>query len=205
MLKKNPIHGKTMLFLVSIAVLLSTLPNKVWAHCDTESGPVAVAARKALESGNFDTIAIWVGKGQEKELQASFEETLPVYKMGGKAKALAERYFMETSVRLHREAEGMSYTGLKPAQPLPSDIAEAEKALQTGNLKPLTDLFSNKLQKEVQKWFQNAVDAKENYKSDKNVQAGREWVDAYVKYVIYVHGLYKTIQAGPEHGVGHVE
>ena len=61
------------------------------------------------------------------------------------------------------------------------------------------------LQKEVKKWFQKAVDAKEYYKSDENVQAGREWVDAYVKYVIYVHGLHKNIQAGPEHGVGHVE
>jgi hypothetical protein len=27
-------------------------------------------------------------------------------------------------------------------------------------------------------------------------------VDAYVKYVIYVHGLHQTIQAGPAHGVG---
>jgi len=42
---------------------------------------------------------------------------------------------------------------------------------------------------------------KKNYKGE-NVEAGREWVDAYVKYVIYVNGLYKTIQAGPAHGVG---
>jgi transcriptional regulator with XRE-family HTH domain len=25
---------------------------------------------------------------------------------------------------------------------------------------------------------------------------------AYVKYIVYVHGLYQKIQAGPAHGVG---
>ncbi|MEJ2695379.1 MAG: DUF6448 family protein [Candidatus Sulfobium sp.] len=190
--------------LAAIAVLFITLPPAVWAHCDTESGPVAAAARKALESGNFDTIAIWVGEGQEQELRASFGKAFAVYKMGGKAGALAQHYFMETAVRLHREAEGMKYTGLKPAQPLPSDIAMAEKALETGNLAQLTDLLSLEMRKETRKWFQKALYAKKKYKGE-TVEAGRQWVDAYVKYVIYVHGLYSKIQARPEHGVGHVE
>lgn len=124
--------------------------------------------------------------------------------MGGKAKTLAERYFTETAVRLHREAEGMSYTGLKPAQPLPADIAAGEKALETGDLKPVTDLLSAELEKETQKWFRQTLEARKNYKGD-DVEAGRTWVDAYVKYVIYIHGIYKMIQSGPEHGVGHVE
>jgi len=180
---------------------LMMLPGQAMAHCDTESGPTAVDARKALETGNFDTISIWVGEKQTPELRNSFEEALEVYKMGGKAKALAEHYFMSTAVRLHREAEGMSFTGLKPAQPLPPIIAKAEKTLESGNLEPITDLLYAELQKETQKWFQNALEAKKNYKGE-NVEAGREWVDAYVKYVIYVNGLYKTIQAGPAHGVG---
>lgn len=194
-----------ILYLVVMLVLFSWLPDSAWAHCDAESGPVAAAARQALESGSFNTLTIWVGERQEKELRSSFNATLAVYNMDGKAKALAERYLMETAVRLHREAEGMPYTGLKPTQPLPPDIAEAEKALETGNIKPLTNLLSRELQKESQKWFKMAFDAKKKYNEDKSVETGREWVDAYVKYVIYIHGLYKMIQAGPEHGVGHVE
>lgn len=195
---------KPMLLMPAFILLVTVLSGSVWAHCDAESGPVAVAARKALEAGEFNIIAIWVGEKQAKELRIRFEEALPVYNIGGKAKAFAERYFMETAVRLHREAEGMTYTGLKPALPLPPDVAKAEKALETGDLKPVTDLLYMELQKETQKWFRKALDAKKRYKGE-SVEAGRKWVDAYVKYIIYVHGLHKRIQAGPEHGVGHVE
>lgn len=193
--------GKIMGVIISLVMLCAVVSGTVYAHCDTESGPVAVDARKALETAKFKTVAIWVGKEQTQELQDNFEQALAVYRMGGKAEALAERYFTETAIRLHREAEGMSYTGLKPAQPLPRDIAKAEKALDTGNLKPVTDLLSGELQKEMQKWFKKALAAKKEYNGE-NLEAGREWVDAYVKYVIYIHGLHKAIKAGPKHGVG---
>ncbi len=187
-----------MLLLTSFVFVFTTT---VFAHCDTESGPTAVDARKALETGNFNIAAIWVGEEQTQELREIFDQSLAVYKMGGKAKELAERYFMTTAVRLHREAEGMPFTGLKPAQPLPPVIAKAEKTLDTNNLQPITELLATEMQKEIQKWFQKALDAKKDYDGD-NVEAGREWVDAYVKYVIFVNGLYKTIQAGPAHGIG---
>ena len=187
--------------LVIIAIALIGLAGGVaWAHCDTESGPVAKAAIKSLQTGEFATVAIWVGEEQSGELHSAFEQSLPVHQMGGKAQVLAEQYFMETAVRLHRRAEGFPYTGLKPAQPLPADVAAAEHALETGELKPVSKLLEAELEKKLAALFAEARKAREN--KDKNVAAGREWADAYVKYVIYVHGLYKTIQAGPEHGVG---
>lgn len=185
------------ILLIALAVML---PGQAMAHCDTESGPTAVDARKALEKGDFNIAAIWVGEEQTQKLRDSFEESLAVYKMGGKAKALAERYFMTTTVRLHRQAEGMPFTELKPAQPLPPVVAKAEKTLETGNLQPVNDLLATEMQKETQKLFQKALDAKKNNNGN-NVAAGREWVDAYVKYVVFVNGLYKTIQAGPAHGI----
>ncbi|MDT8379077.1 MAG: DUF6448 family protein [Desulfotignum sp.] len=191
---------KNLLVLVIIG-LLGVSSGVAWAHCDTESGPTAVDARKALETGNFKTAAIWVGEEQTPELQESFEQSLAVYVMGGKAKELAERYFMTTTVRLHRQAEGMQFTGLKPAQPLPPVVAKAEETLETGNLQPITDLLATEMQKETQKWFQKALEARKKYDGT-SVEAGREWVDAYVKYVIFVNGLHKTIKAGPAHGVG---
>ncbi len=199
-MKTKPLF-KTAIFFAAIGMLTLTLgAANAMAHCDTKSGPVAVDAREALANKNFETVAIWVGQEQHKELRAAFDRAMDVYQMGGKAKALAEQYFMETAVRLHRAAEGMSYTGLKPAQPLPEDIAKAEKALETGNLEPVINMMKVEMKQKMQHLLKKARMAKQN--KDKSLEAGRKWADAYVKYVIYAHGLYKTIQAGPAHGVG---
>ncbi len=170
------------------------------AHCDTVSGPVAVDAREALEAGSFRTVAIWVSEEQNDELRAAFEQSLPVYRMGGDARDLAVRHFMETAVRLHREAEGFPYMGLRPAQPLPADVAAAERALETGDLDPVSDILVTELQDKLDALFDRVRDAQAE--KDGSLAAGREWADAYVEYVTFVHGLYNTIQAGPEHGVG---
>lgn len=190
---------KTFYLLIAAIVGASVFVTDVYAHCDTMSGPVAVAAAKALESGNIELIQIWVGQEQEKELQERFVDCLSVRKMGGQAKELAERYFIETAIRLHRQAEGMPFTGVKPAQPLPPDVAAAEKALQSGDMKIVTDLLSEELKSQTEKWFSKAMQAKKH--KDESLNAGREWVDAYVKYVVYCHGLYLQIKAGPQHGV----
>jgi len=170
------------------------------AHCDRENGPVAVAAKKALKTGDFSKVAIWVGKQQEEELRKKFLHSRKVYQSGDESRQLAKQYFMETAVRLHRQAEGMPYTGLKPAKPAARDIQVAEKALETGNLEPVMQMFSNTMQQEAHKWFEKALKAKAN--KGKSVEAGREWADLYVKYIVYLHKLYQTIEQGPPHGVG---
>lgn len=190
----------TMTVLACAAVFMLSARN-ARAHCDAVNGPVAVDARKALQNEDVDTVAIWVGEEQDGELKSAYKQAVPVFKMGGKADELAERYFMESAVRLHRAAEGMPYTGLKPAQPLPKDIAVAEKALETGELQPVTDLLAKGLRRETNRYFQKALTTKEKYNGD-SVARGREWADAYVKYVIFVHKLHQTIQSGPAHGVG---
>jgi hypothetical protein len=190
---------KASYVILAAVIGVSLFIAAVYAHCDTMSGPVATTARKALESGDIELVQIWVGQSQEKELQERYRECLSVRKMGGQAKELADKYFIETVIRLHRQAEGMPFTGVKPAQPLPPDIAAAEKALQTGDIKAVTDLLSGEMKAGIQKWFDAAMQAKK--RKAEGVEAGREWVDAYVKYVVYVHGLHANIQAGPQHGV----
>jgi hypothetical protein len=191
---------KTICTSLVLAVIgASVFVASVYAHCDTMSGPVAIAAGKALESGNIELAQIWVGQNQEKELRERFRECLSVRKMGGQTKELADKYFIETVIRLHRQAEGMPFTGVKPAQPLPPDVAAAEKALEAGDIKIVTDLLSEEIESGVQKWFDRAMQAKKH--QDEGLDAGREWVDAYVKYVVYVHGLHLKINAGPQHGV----
>lgn len=198
--KKSTTIMKMAGSLAMVLMFIAFTTQQTYAHCDRKNGPVAVDAKEALKTGDFSKIAIWVGEEQEDELQAKFKQSLAIYNKGGDARELATDYFMETAVRLHRAAEGMPFTGLKPASPNPSDIAKAEKALVTGDIGPLQTLLKEELEKETSKWFEKALEAKKN--KDKSVEAGRQWVDSYVKYIIYTHKLYLKIQAGPPHGVG---
>lgn len=176
------------------------LPGTASAHCDRLDGPVATAAREALETGEFEQIAIWVAPEQETELREVFDRSREVRALGEEARHLADRHFIETAVRLHREAEGKPYTGLKPAgQPLPPDLEAAEQALETGNAAPLVDLMTRRMEENITRWLEKARAARENRSA--SVAAGREWVDAYVRYITYVHGLYGKIQAPPAHGL----
>ncbi len=170
------------------------------AHCDRVNGPVAVAAKKALQTGDSAHALIWVTDQQADELKSIFEQSLEVYAQGGDSQALAERYFMENTVRLHRQAEGMPYTGLKPAQPNPEDIEAAEEALESDDVAEVTDLLTQEIRHKISELHANAIAAKDN--KGQSVGAGRKWVDAYVQYVVFIHGLYQNIQAGPAHGVG---
>lgn len=182
-----------------VLIFLFLWSHNANAHCDRENGPVAIAAKESLKTGNINKILIWVGEEQEQELRKKFQQSLKVYESGGSSAELAEKYFMETAVRLHRAAEGMPFEGLKPASPNPPDIEAAEKALETGNFEPVKELLCRAMAEESSKWFERARASAEN--KSESISAGREWVDNYVKYIVFIHKLYQTIQAGPPHGV----
>jgi hypothetical protein len=69
-------------------------------------GPVVKAAKMALETGNVNFILPWVPKKAEAELRKAFEKTLRARKLGKEAAEVADYWFFETAVRLHREGEG---------------------------------------------------------------------------------------------------
>lgn len=189
-----------VVMLIAITVTLSISTHTAQAHCDRVNGPVAKDANEALTTEEFQHAAIWVGEEQTKELRNAYEQSLEVYQQGGAGKDLAKRYFMETTVRLHRQAEGFPYTGLKETQPVAKDIAMAEKALETGELQPVLQLLTQQMEKKVKHLFTNTRAAADHRKE--SIEAGRKWADAYVRYVIFVHGLYRNIEQGPAHGVG---
>lgn len=181
--------------LASLALLLIIIlvPVRASAHCDGMDGPVVQAARKAIETGNANLILIWVQEKDAAEVRNAFEKTLKVRKMGPEAAALADMYFFETVVRLHRAGEGAPYTGLKPAgRDLGPAIPAADKALQIQSDDALLKLITVAVQDGIREHF-NDVIAKKDFSRD-DVEAGRAYVKAYVEYVHYVERIYEAVK-----------
>jgi len=173
---------------------LVLISNNVFAHCDTLDGPVIRDAKIALEKGDVTLVLKWVKKDAEPEIRAAFEKTLAERKTN---KDAADMKFFETLVRVHRAGEGASFTGLKPSGSVESIIAGADKALETGSVDALTQEMSEHLTNGVKERFKRALELKK-YK-DENVEAGREYVEAYVEYVHYVEGLHNIIASKGGH------
>lgn len=161
-----------------------------FAHCDGLDGPVVKAAQKAIEAGDVNPVLIWVQKDDEAEIRTAFERTLAVRKLNAEARDLADRFFFETLVRVHRAGEGAPYTGLKPmGRDLGPAIPAADTALRDKAVEPLVKLLTETISEEVRAHFNEAMKKSTFAKND--VQAGREFVEAYVKYIHCVEGLYQ--------------
>lgn len=173
---------------------------RVEAHCDTMDGPVVKAAQVALEKGDVTGVLKWVQPGQEAEIRAAFDETLAVRALGKKARDLADKYFFETLVRVHREGEGAPYTGLKPAGTVEPVIAASDKALETGSVEDLTHRITQLVAEGIRHRFAETLEKQKH--AEHNVAAGREFVAAYVEFVHYVERLHADAlgQAGAHAG-----
>jgi hypothetical protein len=171
-----------------------------YAHCDTLDGPVVIEARAALDRGEVTPLLKWVGKAHEAEIKAAFGQALAVRAKGPEAKELADRYFFETLVRLHRAGEGAPYTGLKPAGQVAPPVAAADKAIADGRVDDLAREIGLAAEKGVRERFERVLAASKH--RDESVEAGRKYVAAYVVFVHYVEGLHGTIGASNSHGHG---
>ena len=114
------------------------------AHCDTLDGPVVAAARRALDAGDIDLVLVWVQAADEAEIRHAFERARTVRQAGGEAKELADGYFYETLVRIHRAGEGADYTGLKPAGQVEPPVAAADTAIESGRLEGLAKAIADR-------------------------------------------------------------
>jgi hypothetical protein len=187
-----------MLAALSIALWLAAGAPKTFAHCDGLDGPVVQAARQALDSGNVNLVLIWVQKGDEDEIRKEFSRTVAVRKLNAEARELADRSFFETLVRIHRAGEGAPFTGLKPAgRDLGPAILAADKALRDGKVNELKQLLLDAVNNGVSEHFAKAMSKKSFDKND--VEAGREFVKAYVEYIHCVEAIYERATK-PVHG-----
>lgn len=179
---------------VLVGAWLLATPAAV-AHCDALDGPVVLAARSALENGDVEAVLRWVQEDHEREVRNAFAATMLVREQSPEARQLADAYFFETLVRIHRAGEGAPFTGLKSAgiDPGPA-VRESDRALQTGSADALLAMMTKELTVGIGERFRRAMELKVHV--DESVEAGRNYVEAYVEFVHYVERIHQTA-AGP--------
>ena len=172
---------------LALAVLMVSAANS-FAHCDTMDGPVVKAAQSALKTRNVNLVLIWVSKKDEVEVKQSFRLALHVRVLNREARQLADKYFFEMVVRLHRAGEGQPYTGLKPAgSNVDPVIRAADQALDNSSSETLVKFFPENIRVEVEDRFRDTLSRKKFHRND--VEAGRRYVEAYVALLEYLEHL----------------
>ncbi len=172
------------------AALILGVPALARAHCDTLDGPVVKAAGAALETGKLAPVLAWVRPQAEAEVKAAFDRARAVRKLGPEARNLADTWFFETVVRVHRAGEGAPYTGLKPAGlDLGPAVPAADAAVAGADARALEKLLVEKVQNGLR---ERLARVKAHRPPAEDVAAGRAWVEAYVPYVHWVEGVYEA-------------
>ena len=182
----------------SIWFLLAALfaANSAFAHCDTLNGPVIPEAKAALAAGDVVPVLKWVQPADEAAIKTAFAKAVAVRAQSPEAQELADHYFLETLIRLHRAGEGAPYTGLKdePVEPI---VALADGALASGSADEMIGKITGHVGHAVREKFEKALEARKHQHD--SVEAGREYVEAYVTYMHYVEGVRDAIMSAGGH------
>lgn len=195
---------KTAIAAAALSLTALAAPAPAAAHCDSMDGPVVRAAQKALAAGEVTPVLMWVGPEHEPEIRRAFERTMKVRSQGGEARELADLWFFETLVRVHRTGEGAPYTGLKPAGYEPSPgIAAADRALEAANGHLLIERTGENAAGALRERYERVMALRDFDPQD--VEAGRRYVHAYVDYIHFVeelHGLLHSEAGAHAHSEG---
>lgn len=192
------IRFRILLAMTAMTVLL-LWPLPAAAHCDTMDGPVVRAAQLALRTADVTPVLKWVSKSDESQIRALFERTLKVRALSPEARELADYYFFETLVRVHRAGEGEPYTGLKPAgTEVEPGIALADSAVDSGSVDQLIKQVTQDVAVGIRERFTHVREASKH--ADDSVEAGRQYVAAYVDFIHYVENIHEVLRGAASHG-----
>ncbi len=182
-----------MLLAIAVVGAGVLLPRMAQGHCDSMDGPVIRAARIALDQQKVAPVLKWVKPEGEAEIKAAFARALAVRKQSPEARELADRFFFETLVRVHRAGEGAPFTGLKPSGTAPEPaIEQADKAVESGSVENVLKSVAENVAAGIRKRF--ALVRQKQQHAEDSTEAGREYVAAYVDYIHYVEGLQQAAQ-----------
>lgn len=163
-------------------------------HCDSIDGPVVKAAIRAMDEGSVELVLPFVKEDGEEEVRTVFGNVIAARTCGSEAREVADRYFFETVVRVHRRGEHAAYTGLKPAGlDVGPVIPAAERAIETGDPNELVRLLSDFVHDEVKRRLDRVTALKPE--SDAPVPEVREHVEAALGLQVWSHGVYTKLLA----------
>lgn len=175
---------------LAAAVSLLLVPAAAQAHCDTMNGPVVAAGQQALARADLRPALIWIDASDESELRQVFAQAVEVRALGAQARELADRYFLETLVRLHRASEGEPFNGIEDASgDLGPMIPAVDNALHARSLEGVTRLLSPSLDLNLRTRFDEVLEKRAAMRED-DLASGRAYVRAYVEFMHYVERLY---------------
>lgn len=167
-------------------------------HCDSLDGPVVSAARQALDAGDVELVLPFVPVEGEAEVRSAFARALPLRAIGPDARELADLYFFETVVRVHRAGEGAPYTGLKPAgMDVGPVIPRAEHAIEDRSSDALADFLCAALRAELGRRM-NVITALSEHR-ERSVVDARHYVEAALDFEVYSHHLYQAMHSAHHH------
>jgi hypothetical protein len=136
----------------------------------------------------------------EGEVRRAFELTLQVEPLAPEAKRLADEWFFENVVRIHRAGEGAPYAGLKPAGLGHGPVVPvAERAIERDSPDELIALLSGMVEAAIRERFAEVMRRKTRANGD--LGANREYVEAMLGLQVWSHSIYETLHSEPhEHG-----
>ncbi|MDD1775284.1 MAG: DUF6448 family protein, partial [Methanobacterium sp.] len=153
------------------------------------------AAEKALEMENIKYVLPYVSSPDEEELKDAFEKTLLVRELSSEAAELADYWFFETAVRLHRRDEGKAYTGLKSADPDWGPILpKINRAIDTENVDELLNFLLNFIKEDIMIRFEELISRKDYDQND--VEEAREYINARTEFIRYSIKFYNYVEKG---------
>ncbi len=188
--------------LVLAAALVLVFAGPAMAHCDSLDGPVIADAQHALVQKDVTPVLKWVPASDEAEVRSAFKMALAVRGESDTAKTVADNYFFETLVRIHRASEGAPFTGIKPVGSVEPAIAAADRALATGHIDELADELSAAIHAQVRERFATAYQHRQS--AEQSVEQGREYVASYVQFTHFVEAVHNLVDVGISHTHGEV-
>lgn len=194
-LKKMKIRiGKSVLMATLLAILFSV---QVFAHCDSYDGPVIRDALKALEKEDVTLVMKWIGEEYEEEIKTLFDKTIGLKKGDAEIYSIVEKYFLETLVRVHREGEGASYDGLKPAGSVTPFVMMADRSIEDGDIDGMLLRLDHHIRHVIADKYEKVRELSKF--KDRSVEEGRAYVVAYVDYTHTLEGIEEVLLHGGHH------
>ncbi len=198
MKKSKKRYLKPLTAMLAAIALIALFPMTAFAHCDTMDGPTVADGRKAMESNNVNYVLKWVQPDYEAAITEVFQLSMKVKDLGPESKDLAEQYFFSELVRMHRAGEGAPFDGLKPSgTPIDERVLAADESIAAGSLSPLKGMMEEEQLPELTERFEKVMELKDFDVND--VDAGREYIEAYVSFFKFAEGEEEHHGAAEEH------